>query len=86
MRVALACLLVSNGALVDAENLEGRGPLAAGDPAIRVGVESFITEKYVAMWSVCISCITFCGFLFTCALKALMVMVASFCDHLVFVL
>ncbi|KAK7093237.1 E3 ubiquitin-protein ligase MIB2-like [Littorina saxatilis] len=45
LRVALACLLVSNGALVDAEDFERRGPLAKGHPAIREGVESFIAAN-----------------------------------------
>ncbi|KAK7093204.1 serine-rich adhesin for platelets-like [Littorina saxatilis] len=45
VRVALACLLVSNGALVDAEDWKGRTPLACGDPVLREGVESFIRKN-----------------------------------------
>ncbi|KAK7093227.1 hypothetical protein V1264_007017 [Littorina saxatilis] len=45
VRVALACLLVSNGAYVDVEDSEGRTPLTYGDPVLREGVESFIRKN-----------------------------------------
>ncbi|KAK7093341.1 E3 ubiquitin-protein ligase MIB2-like [Littorina saxatilis] len=45
VRVALACLLVSNGALVDIKDSEGRTPLSCGVPALREGVESFIRKN-----------------------------------------
>ncbi|KAK7093339.1 hypothetical protein V1264_007113 [Littorina saxatilis] len=45
VRVALACLLISNGAYVDVEDFGGRDPLSHGDPDVIEGVKSFMTKN-----------------------------------------
>ncbi|XP_070182676.1 E3 ubiquitin-protein ligase MIB2-like isoform X2 [Littorina saxatilis] len=45
VRVALASLLVSNGALVDAPDLAGRDPFSYGLAAIREGVRAFMKQN-----------------------------------------
>ncbi|XP_070206650.1 E3 ubiquitin-protein ligase MIB2-like [Littorina saxatilis] len=45
VRVALASLLVSNGALVDAPDLAGRDPFSYGLSAIKEGVNAFMAQN-----------------------------------------
>ena len=45
LRVALACMLISNGAYVDVPDFSGRSPLTYGVPAVKEGVDKFMKHK-----------------------------------------
>ena len=48
LRVAIACMLIGNGAYVDVENRKGRNPLLYGVPPVNEGVKRFIKHKRVS--------------------------------------
>jgi len=45
LRLAIACMLIRNGAYVDVENRKGRNPLLYGVPPVNEGVKRFIKHK-----------------------------------------
>ncbi|XP_070206797.1 E3 ubiquitin-protein ligase MIB2-like [Littorina saxatilis] len=45
LRVAIACMLISNGAYVDVENRKGRNPLSYGVHPVREGVRRFVEHN-----------------------------------------
>ena len=44
-RIRAACLLITNGAFVDAENKAGRPPTTYGPSEVQIGVAQFIDQK-----------------------------------------
>ena len=44
-RIRAACLLITNGAFVDAENKKGRPPTTYGLPEVQIAIAQFMEQK-----------------------------------------